>query len=122
ELGLSPRFVDGHDRGADGGIGVVRERAARPRTGLDRHVVTTLDELECARRRERHAVLVLLDLLGDADLHAGSGDHIRLPRARGRGGFATKSARARHRDVTISPLALMLGVPPGTGPDQTWRR
>ena len=42
-----------------------------PGTGLDQHLVTGADELVHARGRERHAVLVVLDLAGDADLHGG---------------------------------------------------
>ena len=42
------------------------------RAGLDDDVVTTLSELARLCRSERDAVLVGLDLLGNADLHGGS--------------------------------------------------
>ena len=48
---------------------VVRERAAVAGARLDEHLVPALDELARARRRQRDAVLVGLDLLDDADLH-----------------------------------------------------
>ena len=39
------------------------------RSCLDRHLVAVRDQLECARRCQRDAVLVGLDLLDDPDLH-----------------------------------------------------
>ena len=56
-------------RRADRLVRRVRERAALPGPGLDDHLVPAPDELARARRCQRDAVLVGLDLLGDADLH-----------------------------------------------------
>ncbi len=69
QLGRLPDLVDAHDPRADRRVLVVREGAADAGAGLDEHVVALLDELERARGRQRDAVLVGLDLLGDADLH-----------------------------------------------------
>ena len=51
---------------------VVGDRRPLPRALLDEHLVVVLDELAHARRRERDAVLVRLDLRGDADGIAGT--------------------------------------------------
>jgi hypothetical protein len=39
---------------------------------LDEHLVTATAKLDGARGRERHAVLVRLDLLDDSDSHRGA--------------------------------------------------
>ena len=70
QLCLDPDLLHARDSRADRAVGVVGERAAPARAGLDDHVVTALDELARAGRREGDAVLVRLDLLGDADPHA----------------------------------------------------
>jgi hypothetical protein len=59
-----------HDPGALGRVLPVRNRAADPGAGLDEHLVAVLDELAHACRRERHAVLVGLDLRRYSHLHA----------------------------------------------------
>jgi hypothetical protein len=69
ELGVAPDLVDGADPRTDRGVGVVGERAPLPRALLDQHVVAVPRQLERPCRRERDAVFVGLDLLGDADLH-----------------------------------------------------
>ena len=56
---------------ADARVRIVGEGAADAGTLLDRHLVAVVDQLERARGRERDAVLVRLDLLGDADPHGG---------------------------------------------------
>src|SRR5207249_4255056 len=61
---------------APGDLAHRREERERPLVGLDGlvgDVVAALDELARARRRQRDAVLVGLDLFCDADLHAGAG-------------------------------------------------
>ena len=67
ELRLGPYLVDGHDLRAGARILAVRERAAFARGRLDEHVVPPPHELVRACRRQRDAVLVGLDLLGDPD-------------------------------------------------------
>ena len=46
ELRRVPDLVDVDDPRADGGVGLVRESRAVARAGLDRDVVTALDQLE----------------------------------------------------------------------------
>ena len=53
-------------------VRLVGERAADTGARLDRDLVTGVDQLERARGRQRDAVLVGLDLLGDADPHGGA--------------------------------------------------
>ena len=50
----------------------VLDRGALARAGLDEHLVAVLDQLAHPGGGERDAVLVRLDLGGDADLHARS--------------------------------------------------
>ena len=69
ELRVLPDLVDRGDPRADRLVGGVGEGAAVAGAGLDDHLVAALDELERARGRQRDAVLVRLDLLGDADPH-----------------------------------------------------
>ena len=59
-----------HDAGALGHVRVVVDRAALAGAGLDQHLVAVLRQLARAGRRQRDAVLVRLDLGGDADPHA----------------------------------------------------
>ncbi len=91
QLGLAPDLVD-RRRSArrPRSYCVVREGAARPRRRLDEHLVAALDELARAGRRQRDAVLVGLDLLGDADPHGARHDT-----ASGRG-WATLASSRRH--------------------------
>ena len=58
-----------HDAGALGRVLLVRDRGAHARPGLHDHLVIVLDQLAYARRRERDAVLVRLDLRRHSDLH-----------------------------------------------------
>ena len=67
--GLRPDVVDGDDARAGALVVGVGERAAVAGRRLDEHLVALLHELARARRRQRDAVLVGLDLLGDADAH-----------------------------------------------------
>ena len=71
EVGALPDLVDRDDARADALVVGVRERAADAGARLDRDLVAVVDQLERAGRRQRDAVLVGLDLLGDADPHAG---------------------------------------------------
>ena len=71
ELARLPDLVDRDDAGADGLVFLVRERAADAGSGLHEHLVAALHELERPGRRQGDAVLVRLDLLGDADSHGG---------------------------------------------------
>ena len=71
ELARLPDLVDRDDAGSHGLVDIVGKRAPFPRAGLDEHVVTALDELTCAGRRQRDAVFVGLDFPGHADFHAG---------------------------------------------------
>src|SRR5512133_607570 len=72
ELGLSPDVVHAGDARPGGLVRGVGEGTALARTGLDHDVVAALHELARARRRQRDAVFVGLDLLRDADLHGAS--------------------------------------------------
>ncbi len=65
----APDVVDRGDRRACALVGVVRERAPGAGTRLDEHLVAAKDELARTGRRERDAVLLRLDLLGDTDPH-----------------------------------------------------
>ena len=67
EVGLAPGLVDRDDPGTRPLVLLVGERAPLPRRRLDENLVPALDQLAGARRRERHAVLVGLDLLRNAD-------------------------------------------------------
>ena len=58
-----------HDHGAGGGIVLVVDARARPCAGLHEHLVPAARELIDAGRRDGDAVLVVLDLGGDADAH-----------------------------------------------------
>ena len=71
QLAGLPDFVHTHDAGTDRLVRVIGEGASLPRSGLDEHVMTALDELACARWRQRDAVFVRLDFPGHADFHAG---------------------------------------------------
>ena len=59
----------GQDASALRDVLVVGDRGALARSGLDQHLMAVLDQLAHSGRRERDAVLVRLDLGGDADLH-----------------------------------------------------
>jgi hypothetical protein len=59
----------------------IRDRAADAGAGLDEHLVAALGQLTHAGRRDRHAVLVGLDLSRNADLHSLSSLMHELPRA-----------------------------------------
>jgi len=69
QLRLRPNVVDGDDACARAFVIGVGERAALTRRGLDEHVMSVLRQLACTRGRQRDAVLVGLDLFGDADAH-----------------------------------------------------
>ncbi len=69
ELDVAPDVFDGHDLDALGLVRRVREGAALPRALLHEHVVSALNQLASTGRRQRDAVLVGLDLFGDADPH-----------------------------------------------------
>jgi hypothetical protein len=98
KLGLAPHLLDRHDARADIDVHVVRERASLARTGLDEHVVAAPSQLEGARRCERNAVLVRLDLFCDTDLHARATLH--APSARD----TCALARNRHIHGTLSSI------------------
>ena len=68
-LRLAPDRVDVGDRGAGGDVVVVRDGAALAGAGLDHDLMAAVDQLARAGVGQRDAVLVLLDLLGYADLH-----------------------------------------------------
>ena len=57
------------DGGAGGDVGVVGELGADARVLLQVDLVAVAHQLAHARRGDRDAVLVVLDLAGDADLH-----------------------------------------------------
>src|SRR4029078_13594041 len=69
QLRLTPDRVDVGDRGAGGDVVVVRDGAALAGAGLDHDLMAAVDQLARAGVGQRDAVLVLLDLLGYADLH-----------------------------------------------------
>ena len=95
ELGLAPDVIDRHDAGARRASYAASGNALpSPAPVLDEHVVAALDELARAGRRQRDAVLVGLDLLGDADLHL-------EPRNLT---FSTLSAHSRCTHARFSPL------------------
>ena len=75
-LGLAPHLVVVvGDLGPRGDELVVGDRGAGARSGLDDHLVAMSGELVHAGRGDRHPVLVVLDLAGDAHLH--EADHTR---------------------------------------------
>ena len=74
ELDVAPDVLDRHELDALGLVRRVREGAPLPGAALDEHVVPTLDELASTGRRQRDAVFVGLDLLGDADPHLEPGN------------------------------------------------
>src|SRR5699024_8701172 len=67
QLRLRPDVVDGRDARSRALVLGVRERASVTRCRLDDDIVAALHELARARRRQRDAVLVGLDLPGDSD-------------------------------------------------------
>src|SRR5262249_52991195 len=69
ELARLPHLVDRDDPHSDTLVGGVGERAADARAALDPHLLAVVDQLERARGRQGDAVLVRLDLRGDADPH-----------------------------------------------------
>ena len=71
ELRVGPHRLDGADLRAGALVVGVGERAPVAGGRLDEHVMAALDELARARRGERDAVLVGLDLFGDADPQSG---------------------------------------------------
>ena len=65
-----PHVVGGvEDLRAGGDVVLVRDRRADAGVALDEHLVAVADQLVHAGRGDRHPVLVVLDLAGDADLH-----------------------------------------------------
>ena len=102
------------DARADRGVRVVGERAALARAALDEHLVAVLDELARARRGQRDAVLVGLDLLDDADLHgretlaSGGISHRRV-----RDSVVAHSSRSRHPPVARLLVTIASGRRPG---------
>ena len=72
QLGLRPDVVDGADPRSCRLVRRVGERAPLAGTSLDDDVMTPLPEFTRARRRERDAVLVRLDLPCNTDLHGAS--------------------------------------------------
>ena len=69
ELRALPHLVDRGNPGAVGLVGGVLELAAQAGVRLDHDLVAAPHELARARRRQCDAVLLGLDLLGDADAH-----------------------------------------------------
>ncbi|GAB3843423.1 hypothetical protein GCM10029963_18230 [Micromonospora andamanensis] len=57
------------DLGAGGGELLIGDARSEPGAGLDEDLVTATGELVDAGGRDRHPVLVVLDLAWDADLH-----------------------------------------------------
>ena len=122
----------GHDARALRLVIVVGDRAALAGAGLDEHLVAALGQLAHAGGRERDAVLVGLDLGGDADLHRAPPLPVARPsrprtrcrgaRARGTGRRARRSARAAARRAprsgprASSRTAAAAGAPVETTP------
>src|SRR6185437_14165193 len=69
-LGVVPDRVDARDGGAGRLVLGVFHGAARAGAGLDEHLVPAPAQLDDARRGQRHARLVRLDLLDDTDPHS----------------------------------------------------
>src|SRR6185437_6518384 len=67
EVGLAPCVVDRDDPCARSLVLLVGKGAALPRRRLDENLVPALDQLACTGGRERHAILVGLDLLCDSN-------------------------------------------------------
>ena len=68
EVGPPPHVsARGHDRRAGRGVLVVGDRRLPPGIGLDQHVDAVLGQLAHTVRRDRDAVLVVLDLGGNTD-------------------------------------------------------
>ena len=103
-------------------VGLVRDRAAVPGVGLDQHLVAVLHELAGAHRRQRDAVLVLLDLGGDPDPHENAASSASPPGAAlrwtsliglpcSRAPRASRSARSRNRSGCRAPRARRTSHP-----------
>ena len=60
------------DARALAGVLVVGDRRALTRALLDQHLMAVLDQFADSRRRQCDAVLIGLDLSGDADSHVGT--------------------------------------------------
>src|SRR4051794_26872409 len=69
QVRLAPYVLDRHDPRALRLVLSVANRAALARSLLDQDLVPVLGQLPGPHRRQRHAVLVGLDLGGNADLH-----------------------------------------------------
>lgn len=70
QLCVAPHLVGGvDDAGTGGGEVGIGDRGTEPRALLDQDVVSAAGQLGGAAGRDRHAVLVVLDLGGDSDAH-----------------------------------------------------
>ena len=76
QLRALPDLVDRPDPGAVRHVVGVGELAAGSGTGLDDDLVAVLDELARPGRGQRDAILLGLDLLGDADAHGPRNDSV----------------------------------------------
>ena len=78
-----PGLLDTHRARTGGEVFCIQKTRAEPRPGLHQHLMPRLHQGASARRRERHAVFLVLDLLRDPDLHAANtkaSDDACLPR------------------------------------------
>src|SRR6516165_10399714 len=85
-------------------------RSDRVQTSSTETIVAPLRELERAGRRQRHPVLVGLDLLGNPDPHARRSLSPPMdPSRRDCGSIVTQSARSRDGHVTLFEVRSNVG-------------
>ena len=66
---VEQRVGVGHDRRALLGVSLIGDRGAEAGAALNEHLVTSVDQLADAGRRQRNPILVGLDLGWDPNLH-----------------------------------------------------
>jgi hypothetical protein len=114
QVGPTPRLVDRDDVGARALVLLVGEGAALPGRRLNEDLMSALDQLAGARRGERHAVFVGLDLFRNTDSQS--------PKTLSRRRNCTKPRRTCRRFATrshaldTSPAIASLSRAEGTTP------
>ena len=112
QVGLAEHGIGvGEDLRALGDVVGVADGRALPRPGLHDDLVAAIGQLAHARRGQRDAVLVGLDLGGDANLHwwtslsTGGRDTISRPRSASQNSMRSR-AELRSRPVSSSILRM----------------
>ena len=99
ELRFAPDLADVTDPRPSRLVRVVRKGTADARISFDQDLVPVLDELARARRRQRDAVLVRLDLFCDTDPHGARTLSVR-PRVSARQSAHFRRRHARRTSVS----------------------